>query len=283
MSDQYSGHPANVTRPAVNNIASSTNTTPIVVVTAVPHLLTTGDTVRIAGHAANVSANGIWPITVTGVDRFELDGSVGTAPGVATGTAMGQGVQPTYAVEDDGDNADAASMGVGLEALGDRTAYLAERLGEWKVLERVLLPPVSVAEPPTVRVTWTQAAYTAGPNLVGTLTSPLVPGDVVLWRMQLTFYLGAGAEDYYCKAQREAGGSAVVDIPTGSSRVVLTGNAAGARFDTVTMIGSEVIPANFVHNATTGYRLYLIGRSAGSPLILNNNSTFELVAMRRTP
>lgn len=285
MSDQYNGLPGNISRPAPSNIATSTDATPIVVRTAAPHLLTTGDTVIVAGHATNVAANGQWTATVVTATDIELDGSVGSGAGAggATGKVIGQGVLPTYDVLDDADAADAASIDVAQESLGDRTAWLAQRLGDWKVIERVLLPPVSVAEPPAVRVTWTQNTYAAGANLIGTLTSALIPGDMVIWRLQLQLYLSAFADDFYVKVQRAAGGVALADIPTGSSRIVETGSAAGVRFASATMLGSEAIPAGFAHDYTTGYRLYLIGRSAAaSPLIVNDNSTFELLTLRRT-
>jgi hypothetical protein len=72
------------------NLASSTNTTPIAVTTAVAHGYVTGTTVTIAGHLVNTNANGTWPIVVTSPTTFTLTGRTGNGVGVATGAAASQ-------------------------------------------------------------------------------------------------------------------------------------------------------------------------------------------------
>ncbi len=67
-------------------IASSTNTSPIVVTTAAPHGYSTGQKVTIVGHATNTNANASWVVTVLSSTTFELDGSSGNGVGGASGT-----------------------------------------------------------------------------------------------------------------------------------------------------------------------------------------------------
>lgn len=68
-------------------ITSSTDATPIVVTTTANHGLSTGDRISIFGHTTNVAANGQHVITVTALNKFSLDGSVGTGAGAgADGT-----------------------------------------------------------------------------------------------------------------------------------------------------------------------------------------------------
>lgn len=64
-------------------ITSSTNANPIVVTTPT-HGYTTGDTVVIAGHSANTTANGGWIVTVISATTFSIP-----AAGVGVGTASG--------------------------------------------------------------------------------------------------------------------------------------------------------------------------------------------------
>lgn len=53
-------------------ISSSTNAAPIVVTTSAAHGLSTGDTVRIANHATNTNANGVWTVTVLTSTTFSI-------------------------------------------------------------------------------------------------------------------------------------------------------------------------------------------------------------------
>jgi len=69
----------------VRAIVSSTNAGPIQITSGAAHGLSTGDYVKIIGHAVNTAANGTWKITVNGANTFTLDGSVGNGVGVATG------------------------------------------------------------------------------------------------------------------------------------------------------------------------------------------------------
>lgn len=67
-------------------IVSSTNASPIVVNVGSGHLFVTGQKVRVAGHAVNTSANGVWNVSAITSTTITLEGSVGTAIGANTGT-----------------------------------------------------------------------------------------------------------------------------------------------------------------------------------------------------
>jgi hypothetical protein len=67
-------------------IASSTNANPVVITTAAAHGYVNGDTVEIASHAANTSANGGWIVTTLTSTTFSIP-AAGVGVGSATGTA----------------------------------------------------------------------------------------------------------------------------------------------------------------------------------------------------
>ncbi len=77
----------NTITPVVATLTGATNTTPIVVATAVPHGLVTGQTnVTIAGVVGNTAANGTWTITVVDSTHFSLNTSVGNGAYVSGGS-----------------------------------------------------------------------------------------------------------------------------------------------------------------------------------------------------
>jgi hypothetical protein len=132
MSTQYAGQPALIEEnlPAAKNIASTTNTTPIVLTTSTSHMLLPGDYFTVDG-ATDPNANGTrmaGTVTATTVVLLEPPGggnTIGTLNGGAVGTIQALGFGETYPLPDDAtDDMDAASVNVALEELGDRTAYL---------------------------------------------------------------------------------------------------------------------------------------------------------------
>lgn len=134
MSTTYKGIPNNVANnlPGVVAIASTTNASPIVVTTATAHGLATGDDVNVYGHTTNTPANGQRSVTVISPTTFSLDGSHGTAAGGATG-AVQPLTAPGFQIPSDGDDDDAASVDVALEADADRTAFLLTATGAYKI------------------------------------------------------------------------------------------------------------------------------------------------------
>lgn len=106
MSENISGQVADLVAnapPSNVNISATTNSTPIHVTTAAPHLLNTGESAVIFGHLLNVGANGTWQVTVTGASTLDLDMSVGTAVGGATGTVQSAALPQIPLVQDDDD------------------------------------------------------------------------------------------------------------------------------------------------------------------------------------
>jgi len=71
----------------VVNIAASTNTSPIKITTGTPHSLSSGESVTIANHLVNTSANGVWIATVVDYCNFTIP-TAGNGIGGKTGTAV---------------------------------------------------------------------------------------------------------------------------------------------------------------------------------------------------
>jgi len=142
MSTQYNGIPDNLNSavPAATlNIASSTNTTPIVITTSTAHGLHSGDEVLVYGHQTNTNANGRWDVTALTSTTFSLNGSTPTAIGGATGLVQPLTLGPTYPIPADGDDFNANAFNGAYESLGDRTAFLLEYafpVVEWGSIKR---------------------------------------------------------------------------------------------------------------------------------------------------
>ncbi len=73
-------------------VGYASDTSPISIGTAAPHGLTTGSSVVIAGVAGNTAANGNWPVTVTDLSHFTLNGSSGNGTYTTGGTVTGGGM-----------------------------------------------------------------------------------------------------------------------------------------------------------------------------------------------
>jgi len=80
---------------SVNPAAKGACTTPLQVVTAGNHGLTSGDSVTIAGHTTDTAANGTWTVIVINATTFTLVGVVGNGTGGATGTLVYNGTLGT--------------------------------------------------------------------------------------------------------------------------------------------------------------------------------------------
>lgn len=74
---------SNTLAPAVP-IVGATNAAPIAITTAIPHNLTTGQSLTVTGVRGNLAANITTTATVTGATTFTLDGSNGIGAGVYT-------------------------------------------------------------------------------------------------------------------------------------------------------------------------------------------------------
>ena len=73
-------------------VTDSTNTTPIVVTTASPHGLQTGEQVTVSGVLGNTAANGVFTVTVTSASQLTLDGSAGNGVWTSGGTVTVPGL-----------------------------------------------------------------------------------------------------------------------------------------------------------------------------------------------
>ncbi len=129
MTTLYNGDPANITTPAVRGISDASNTTPIVITTASNHTFGDNDSVVVAGVVGNTAANGAWKITKLGVDTFSLDGSVGNGAYVADAgdTVTDYSLTPEIVRPAGSDVRTAASINASIDALADRSQFLAAR------------------------------------------------------------------------------------------------------------------------------------------------------------
>lgn len=280
MPTPFNGVADNPSRPAAVNIASSTNATPIVVTTSGAHSLTEGDEIQVAGHATNTAANGVWYAHIVSSTQVSLlvpvtrANSTGNGVGGATGTVQSQNLSPTYNEPSDGDAGSAASVNVALSALGDRTAWLAQRMGSHKLLASTVVGPVDTLEPPGTMVTWSSNAY-ASPTSVATLTANLVAGDIVVVRGMLCVQT-TGGDNFFVKAQRN-NGSGVSDF-TGQARLFISANIANTFTNNHAITCAETIAANA---SITSWSLVLTGRSVlSTSFSALNNSIFEIIALR---
>lgn len=96
--------------------------------------MTTGDLVSIDAHEVNVSANGTWFATVLTGNTYSIP-VAGVGVGGATGVSQSLALGATFAIPSDGDAIAAASVNVAIEALADRTAFLAGGLGQFKLAQ----------------------------------------------------------------------------------------------------------------------------------------------------
>lgn len=144
MADDYNGTPGNATRKPSINIVSTTGATPIEVTVAAAHGLKEGDRVEISGHAVNVEANGLWYVHEKTATTFEIYAGwtssavsspvAGSGAGAATGTITPLGLLPRMPRADDATElTDMSMLNAGLEDAKDGQAWLAERVGSYRL------------------------------------------------------------------------------------------------------------------------------------------------------
>ena len=86
-SSQWSGLPPIASVP----VSGASNASPILITTASPHALTTGDTIWVSGVQGNTNANGKWTVTVVDTTHFQLNASSGSGS-----YTQGGSVTPSY-------------------------------------------------------------------------------------------------------------------------------------------------------------------------------------------
>ena len=127
MSTEYTGTPANVTTPLARTIIDVTLATPMQVQTSASHGYSTNDYVEISGVLGATEANAGWQITVTGLDTFTLNGSVGVNAYLSAGSVTDESLTPTMTQPADGDLRSAASVNLAIDTLADRSQFLVRR------------------------------------------------------------------------------------------------------------------------------------------------------------
>jgi hypothetical protein len=175
MSSNYSGKTGSIVLPTSLNITSSSNTNPITITTStpLPAAFFTGAAplVHISGHLTNTQANNIWIATPTGPSTFTIP-VAGTGVGVATGTVQPIYLDNIYTLPSDGDADNAASVSAWGQATGDRTQWLASRVGQFKLARREIFQHTNIGVTP-----W--AHWPAGGLTIGVIQQWV--GDAAAW------------------------------------------------------------------------------------------------------
>lgn len=115
-------------------ISSTTHTTPITVNTTIAHGFFTGDTVEIEGAddpaiQNELNEGGLWIITVTGANSFQLNGSAGTLAGGAHGYVYDYEVQPAFQIPAPGEAASMTTLGPVMQGIINAIPFLYRLLG----------------------------------------------------------------------------------------------------------------------------------------------------------
>ena len=143
MSTIYTGNPANVTTPLTATVTGATNVAPIVITTVANHLYATNDLVTVSGVTGNTAANGAWTIIVLSPTTFSLTGTTGNGAYAGGGTCSDNSLTPQFTIPSDGDAFNVSSVNVAMQAIADRTQYLALRvvpLASLAALASILAP-----------------------------------------------------------------------------------------------------------------------------------------------
>lgn len=126
MSQIISGDQANVTTPLIKTINAVTSSGGLIKIgTSTSHLFATGDIVTIIGVTGTTEANGTWAISVVDATHFTLNGSTFTHSYVSGGTVTDWSLTPQIQLPSNGEPCTMDTLLSALEALADRTQYLA--------------------------------------------------------------------------------------------------------------------------------------------------------------
>jgi len=276
-------------------IASSTNATPIQITTTGPHGLSEGDIAIVSNHEVNTAANGMWYAHVNGSNTVILltpavvpggsrANSVGNGVGAATGTIQSACFTPDqFVAPSAGDFNAAASMQVAASALADRTSRLVMMSSKYQLIAQSPATPIGSGDPATSVTTWTTSGYT-NTTTIYTLTTNLIPGDVVTARVMVGLILPGGAGDTnQVKLQRNlilASSTATGFQDFSGTHAEVSSPTSNPTRMTIPLVGSETIGAN-----TTGAQwvLGITGLTFGSSLALLTNTTVEISVYRQPP
>jgi hypothetical protein len=258
----YDGLPSNIVPATAINIASSTNTNPIVVTVSggLPTDFLTGVVVHINGHRTNTAANGVWAATVTGGSTFTIP-VAGNGVGAATGTVQPLNLPPFYQIPADGDADNEASIDAWAKRTGDRSSFLAGATGGYKLAKRNVFYRVNSL---FGNSSW--AAFAAGSAVAGTPAQFTTQGGLS-WATSGPGTLntpGAGIAPQFFLDGVVAGDQIIYDMQT------------TANFDTTAILAlyaayeAEAVspswPANY--SAIVGTPHYIVGGGALSSVSL---------------
>lgn len=178
MSTNYTGDPTAVSNALVASIIGATNASPIVVQTGAAHGFSTGDTVDVAGVGGNTAANGEWTIVKVDATHFSLTGSTGSGAYTSGGTATDVSLTPGTVVPSDGDDETGASVATPFELALNRTQFLNQRIGAFKLISMANAPvSLSVGNNAVAAA----AVLTVGISLkVGDLVEVLFTGSLTI-------------------------------------------------------------------------------------------------------
>lgn len=129
MSTIITGNAANVTTPLHATILSAVAGSGITTcTTTAPHLFGGNDIILVTGATGMTGLNAQWTITVTGSTTFTVPSALSGTYGASSATAVDYSMTPQIQVPSDGDPTNVQLSGLlsGLQALADRTQFLAE-------------------------------------------------------------------------------------------------------------------------------------------------------------
>lgn len=130
MPSNYSGNPNNITTPLTRSVISCSSGAGglVLVGTSGAHLFSTYDYVQVTGVTGTTEANTATEIQVISSTSFLLTGVSFVNAYSSGGTAKDLSLTPYFQVPDDGEYATADSIEASIEAIADRTQYLAGAL-----------------------------------------------------------------------------------------------------------------------------------------------------------
>lgn len=248
MGSEYAGNPANVSGnlPGPVNIASSTSANPIVITTSAAHNLLNNSFVDVQQHAANLSANGIWQVTVLSPTTFSIP-VAGVAAGGATGIVQSLSPGQAATILGDGDSGSAANFNNAPISAMDRTAFLAMNLGGYKLVSYTATIINNDSSTIWATASGVGSAWTTAGSPTTITVGDLVHNDLVLvtWTMSVTVAGATFGLLSILESTTVPGGSptAFSKIP-GSNQFLTQGAAPGATWP-LTLRARFQVPGGF--------------------------------------
>jgi|SRR6266850_754083 len=126
MPNKISGNANNVTTPLTRTITGAVTSAGLIkITTSVAHLFSTSNVVTVQNVGGVPAANGTWVITVVDATHFTLDFSVFSGVYTSGGSVTDYSLTPAFDTIADGETFTSDAFAVSLQALADRTQFLA--------------------------------------------------------------------------------------------------------------------------------------------------------------